>query len=434
MDPTTVAILGIVIMLGLIAFGVPIAFSMAIVGAGGYWILVGFKPAMTQVYINSYQKGSELVFIALPLFILMGQLVYHSRIAVDLYDCVQKWFGRLPGGLAITSVAGCAGFGAVTGSSVAAVATIAPMSMPEMRRYKYDSRLATGSLASAGTLAMLIPPSVILVAYGIWTETSIGHLFIAGVIPGIVLASMYALYIWGRCLINPEMGPIGPKYSWSEKFGSLYKLAPIIAIFTIVLGGIYAGIFTPTEAAGIGVSGVFLVTLVMGRVTWEGTKAALLDAGRTSAMIFAIIVGGHIIGAFLNVSGVTPGLINWVSELGVNKYVVIAIFVVIYLILGAILDVWGMLILTLPFVFPVVTELGFDPVWFGIFIVIMVEIALITPPIGINVYVMHNLAPDVPLGEIFKGVAPFVVVSLIFVVLLTAFPEMALFLVELAFG
>jgi C4-dicarboxylate transporter DctM subunit len=434
MDPTTIAIAGIVVMLALIALGVPIAFSMAVVGAGGYWMLVGFKPAITQVYINSYQKGSELVFIALPLFILMGQLVYHSRIAVDLYDCVQKWFGRLPGGLAITSVAGCAGFGAVTGSSVAAVATIAPMSMPEMRRYKYDVRLATGSLASAGTLAMLIPPSVILVAYGIWTETSIGHLFIAGVIPGIVLATMYSLYIWGRCLINPEMGPIGPRYTWGEKIGSLYKLGPVLAIFLIVLGGIYFGVFTPTEAAGIGVSGVFFVTLVMGRVTWEGTKAALLDAGRTSAMIFAIIVGGHIIGAFLNVTGVTTGLISWIADLGVNKYVVIAIFVALYLVLGAILDVWGMLILTLPFVFPVIVELGFDPVWFGIFIVIMVEIALITPPIGINVYVMHNLAPDVPLTEIFKGVAPFVVVSLIFVVLLTAFPQMALFLVELAFG
>ncbi len=434
MDPTTIAILGIVIMLGLIALGVPIAFSMAVVGAGGYWMMVGFKPAITQVYINSYQKGSELVFIALPLFILMGQLVYHSRIAVDLYDCVQKWFGRLPGGLAITSVAGCAGFGAVTGSSVAAVATIAPMSMPEMRRYKYDPRLATGSLASAGTLAMLIPPSVILVAYGIWTETSIGHLFIAGIIPGIVLATMYALYIWGRCLINPEMGPVGPRYSFAEKVASLYKLIPVLAIFAIVLGGIYFGVFTPTEAAGIGVSGVFVVTLLMGRVTWEGTRAALLDAGRTSAMIFAIIVGGHIVGAFLNVTGVTTGLIDWIADLGVNRYVVIAIFVLLYLVLGAILDVWGMLILTLPFVFPVILDLGFDPVWFGIFIVIMVEIALITPPIGINVYVMHNLAPDVPLTEIFKGVAPFVVVSLIFVVLLTAFPQMALFLVGLAFG
>ena len=434
MDPTTIAILGIVIMLGLIAMGVPIAFSMAVVGAGGYWMMVGFKPAITQVYINSYQKGSELVFIALPLFILMGQLVYHSRIAVDLYDCVQKWFGRLPGGLAITSVAGCAGFGAVTGSSVAAVATIAPMSMPEMRRYKYDPRLATGSLASAGTLAMLIPPSVILVAYGIWTETSIGHLFIAGIIPGIILATMYALYIWGRCLINPEMGPVGPRYTFSEKIASLYKLIPVLSIFAIVLGGIYFGVFTPTEAAGIGVSGVFVVTLVMGRVTWEGTKAALLDAGRTSAMIFAIIVGGHIVGAFLNVTGVTTGLIDWIAALGVNKYIVIAIFVLLYLVLGAILDVWGMLILTLPFVFPVILDLGFDPVWFGIFIVIMVEIALITPPIGINVYVMHNLAPDVPLTEIFKGVAPFVVVSLLFVVLLTAFPQMSLFLVDLAFG
>lgn len=434
MDPTTLAIAGIVVMLALIAMGVPIAFAMAVVGAAGYWILVGYKPALTQIYMNAVQKGSELVFIALPLFILMGQLVYHSKLAVDLYDCVQKWFGRLPGGLAITSVAGCAGFGAVTGSSVAAVATIAPMAMPEMRRYNYDPRLATGALASAGTLAMLIPPSVILVAYGIWTETSIGHLFIAGVIPGIVLATMYALYIWARCKISPEMGPIGPAYTWAERFSSLWKLLPVFTIFFIVLGGIYAGIFTPTEAAGIGVSGVVLVMVMMGRFRFKDVQHALMDAGRTSAMIFAIIIGGHIIGAFLNVTGVTDGLITWIAELGVNKYVVLAIFVLMYLVLGAILDVWGMLILTLPFVFPVIVSLGFDPVWFGVFIVVMVEIALITPPIGINVYVMHNLAPDIELTEIFKGVMPFVVVSLVFVVLLTAFPQMALFLVEVSFS
>ncbi len=433
MDPTTVAILGIVVMLGLIALGVPIAFSMAVTGIGGYWILVGWKQALSQIYINSIDKGSDIVFIALPLFILMGQLVYHSKLAVDLYDCVQKWFGWLPGGLAITSVAGCAGFGAVTGSSVAAVATIAPMSMPEMRRHNYDMQLATGALASAGTLAMLIPPSVILVAYGIWTETSIGHLFIAGIIPGLVLATMFGLYIWGRCVINPEMGPVGPRFTWNERISSLVKLLPIFTIFFVVLGGIYIGAFTPTEASGIGVTGVFTTALLMGRFTWHTAKQALLDAARTSAMIFAIIIGGHIIGAFLNVTGVTNGLITWIAELGVNKYVVLAIFVAMYLVLGAILDVWAMLILTLPFVFPVILSLGFDPVWFGVFIVVMVEIALITPPIGINVYVMHNLAPDIPLVTIFKGVFPFVIVALLFVVLLTAFPQMALFLVQLAF-
>jgi len=433
MDPTTLAVLGIVVMLGMIALGVPIAFSMAVTGIGGYWILVGLKQALTQIYINSVDKGADIVFIALPLFILMGQLVYHSKLAVDLYDCVQKWFGRLPGGLAITSVAGCAAFGAVTGSSVAAVATIAPMAMPEMRRHNYDTRLATGALASAGTLAMLIPPSVILVAYGVWTETSIGHLFIAGIIPGIVLAAMFSAYILGRCILNPEMGPVGPRYSWYDRITSLVKLLPIFTIFVVVLGGIYIGAFTPTEASGIGVTGVFLTALVMGRFTFKTAQQALMDAARTSAMIFAIIIGGHMIGAFLNVTGVTDGLITWIAELGVNKYVVLAIFVLMYLVLGAILDVWAMLILTLPFVFPVILALGFDPVWFGVFIVVMVEIALITPPIGINVYVMHNLAPDVPLMDIFKGVTPFVITALLFVVLLTAFPQMALYLVQLAF-
>ena len=434
MDPILIAILGVVIMLMLIAFGVPIAFSMAIIGVVGIWATLGFPQAVTQISIYAIERGRDFVFVALPLFILMGQLVYHSGIAVDMYDCVHKWCGRLPGGLAITQVAGCAGFGAVTGSSVAAIATIAPMSMPELRRYKYDMRLATGSLASAAPIAMLIPPSVILVAYGVWTETSIGHLFIAGIIPGVVLSIMFAVYIWVRCTINPAMGPVGPRYSWSERISSLRNLIPIFSVFLLVLGGIYLGIFTPSEAAGIGVSGIFAVTVFMGRARWPAIRRALIDTVAFSSMIYIIIVGGHLLGTFLVVTGVTASLIAWISVLELSRYVVMAIFVVMYLVLGAVLDIWAMLILTLPFVFPVIVALGFDPVWFGIFVVMMVEIALITPPIGINVYVMNKLAPDVDLSDIFRGVTPFVIVSLIFVALLIAFPQMALFLPELAFG
>lgn len=434
MDPQTIGLIGIAIMLALIVIGVPIAFAMAVVGIGGTWIMVGLVPAMSQISMNAIARGSSFTLVAIPLFILMGQLVYHTRIAVDLYECVEKWFGRLPGGLAITSVAGCAGFGAVTGSSVAAVATIAPMSMPEMRRYRYDPKLATGAIASAGTLAILIPPSVIMVAYGIWTETSIGHLFIAGIVPGILLAAMYASYIWVRCVIDPAMGPVGPQYEWSERFASLVKLLPIIAIFSIVLGGIYFGVFTPSEAAGIGVAGVLLVAGLMGRLRWQGLRQALLDSAYTSAMIFAVIVAGHIIGAFLVVTHFTDSIIGAITDAGLSKYVVLALFVCMYLVLGAVLDVWGMLILTIPFVFPVMESLGFDPVWFGIFVVIMTELALITPPVGINVYVMHNMAPEVPLQDIFMGVMPFVLVTLVFVVLLAAVPELALFLPRLAFG
>ncbi|MSO80653.1 MAG: TRAP transporter large permease subunit [Alphaproteobacteria bacterium] len=276
-----------------------------------------------------------------------------SSIAVDLYECVEKWFGRLPGGLAITSVAGCAGFGAVTSSSVAAVATIAPMSMPEMRRYRYDPKLATGAIASAGTIAIMITPSVIMVSYGIWTDTSIGHLFIAGIIPGIMLAVMYAGYIWVRCVIDPAMGPVGPQYDWSERFASLVKLLPIIAICSIVLGGIYFGVLTPSEAAGIGVAGVLFVAGLMGRLRWQGLRQALLDSAYTRAMILAVIVAGHIIGAFLVVTHFTDSIIGAITDAGLSKYVVLALFFCMYLVLGAVLDVWGMLILTIPFVFPV---------------------------------------------------------------------------------
>lgn len=428
MEPITLAILGIFVMLAMIGLGVPIAFAMTAVGAVGVWLQVGSNVMFTQLSMNAIQKGSQFTMVALPLFILMGQLVSHARIAADLYDCVQKWFGRMPGGLAITSVAGCAGFGAVTGSSVAAVATIAPMCMPEMRRYNYNMRLATGAVASAGTLAMLIPPSVILVAYGIWTETSIGHLFMAGILPGILMATVYALLIAVRCMINPALGPVGPRYSWRERFVSLWKLVPILAIFVFVLGGIYTGAFTPSEAAGMGVSGVVVVSILMGRFTWSGTRQALIDAGFTTGMIFMIIFGGHVIAAFLVLTGFTDALITLITALDVNRYVVLALFVVMYLMLGAVLDVWAMLILTMPFVYPVILALGFDPIWFGIFLVIMVEIALITPPIGINVYVMQSMAPDVPLVEIFHGVYPFVIVSLIVVAILAAFPQIALVL------
>lgn len=428
MDPTILAILGIVVMLGMIALGVPIAFSMAVTGIGGYWILVGLKQALTQIYINSVDKGADIIFIALPLFILMGQLVYHSKLAVDLYDCVQKWFGRMPGGLAITSVAGCAAFGAVTGSSVAAVATIAPMAMPEMRRHNYDPRLATGAIASAGTLAMLIPPSVILVAYGVWTETSIGHLFIAGIIPGLVLAAMFSIYIAGRCIINPEMGPVGPHYSWYDRITSLVKLLPIFIIFVVVLGGIYIGAFTPTEASGIGVTGVFLTALVMGRFTFKTAQQALMDAARTSAMIFAIIIGGYLVARFLAVTGLTEDLVRVVAGMELGRVLFLLLLIALYLVLGAMLDVFGMLVLTIPFVLPLVTALGIDLIWFGIFVVIMAELALITPPVGANVFVMRRVAPDVPMGDIFRGVFPFVLGELVVLALLIAFPELALWL------
>ena len=431
MESATIGYLGFAALLALIALGVPIGFAMAAVGIAGTYFLVGFMPMAAQVGLNAWENSTEFVLIALPMFVLMGQLVYHFRIAEDLYDTVQKWLGRLPGGMAITAIVAAAGFGAVTGVSAASVATMGAMTMPEMRRYNYDPQLAAGSIASAGTLAILIPPSVLMIVYGIWTETSIGALFLAGIIPGILLTLGFITLIYVRCRLNPSLGPAGPAYSWPERFASLRKLSPIILIFTLVIGGIYVGAFTPTEASAIGVIGVVLVGLFMRRLTWGSVKMSLIDTGVTTGMIFVIIIGGHLIARFLVLTEVTTSLVSIISDSGLNRYVILFLFVLMYLVLGALLDVWGMLILTLPFVFPVMMSLQFDAVWFGIFVVLMTELALITPPIGINVYVMHGIAPEIGLINIFRGVFPFVVVILCFVALITMFPQIVLWLPSL---
>ncbi len=428
LDPQIIGLISFGLMLGLIAIGVPIAFAMLAIAAIGLFIVGSPIHAETQLSITFIEQGSNFVIVAIPLYFLMGQLVYRTDIASDLYDCVYRWLGRLPGGLAISSVVACAGFGSVSGGSVTAVATMGPMCMPAMRRYGYDDGLAAGSISSAGSLGILIPPSIILVVYGIWTEQSIGALFIAGIIPGILLTIGFAATIYIQCIINPKLGPIGERFTWTEKFRSLTKLLPVILTFLVVIGGIYGGIFTPTEAAAIGVFSLILIALAMGRLTWRTLGTCLLETMHTTGMIFIIIIGGHMMGKFIVMTGLTENLITWITDLGLPPLVVMLMFSLLYILLGMVLDIWGMLILTVPFVFPVIIDLGYDPVWFGIYAVIMSELALITPPVGINVYVMAKVAPDVPLNTIFRGVAPFFVATLGLVVLITLFPQIALWL------
>ncbi|MBT3358138.1 MAG: TRAP transporter large permease [Rhodospirillales bacterium] len=428
MDPIIAGVIAVFVMLALIFIGVPIAFALAVVGVVGNAVFLGVPQTAVLVQITAWEIGTNFLLIAVPLFIFMGQLVYQTGIASDLFDFVYKWFGRMPGGLAVTVVITSAGFGAVTGSSVAAVSTMGTMVMPEMRKYKYNLRMATGSLASAGTLAILIPPSIPLVIYGVWTESSIGKLFIAGIIPGVLMAAAFCGMIVVRCVLNREMGPPGPRFPWSERLASLKKLLPTAVIFGVVLGGIYGGFFTPTEASAIGAAGVVVVAALMGRLTWARLRDSLFQSGLISAMVFAILLGGVLLSRFLVQTDVTSALVQFIGGQDVNRYVVIFMFALMYLTLGAVLDTFGMLILTLPFVFPIVLELGFDRIWFGIFMTMMMELALITPPIGLNVYVMNKSAPDVPLSEIFIGTIPFVIACLIMVALITAFPGLALWL------
>ncbi len=428
MEAMTIGVIGLVAMLLLIAIGVPIAFSLIAVGAIGMFLVAGMLPTLTQIAMISWDKGTSFVILCVPLYILMGQLIYHTGIATDLYDCVQKWFGRLPGGLAIASVFACGGFGAVTGSSLAAVSTMGAIVMPEMKKYHYDDKLATGVLSASGTLGILIPPSIIFVFYGIMTDTSIAQLFIAGIVPGIITVVLFSLTIYVRCLCNPSLGPVGPRYSWKEKISSLKKITPVAFIFFVVIGGIYGGIFTPTEASGIGVSGVIASSLIMKRMTWLKFKASVDDTGIISAMIFAILIGGYLIGRFLALTEITSSLVDYIVSLNLNKFVFMICLMFLFAILGCVLDVFGMLILTLPFVFPIIIQLGFDPVWLGVFVVIMAEVALITPPIGVNVFIMQSIVPDIPISTIFKGIAPFLLCELILIAIIIIFPGVTLWL------
>jgi tripartite ATP-independent transporter DctM subunit len=432
MDPSLIGILGFVGMLGIIVLGVPIAFAMLVTASVGLFIVGGPTHAETQIAVTFTDVGANFVMVAVPLYFMMGQLVQRTNIAYDLYECVYRWLGRLPGGLAISSVVACAGFGAVSGGSVTAVATMGPMCIPAMQKYKYDDALATGCISAAGTLGILIPPSIILIGYGVLTETSIGALFIAGIIPGILMTLGYATTIAVICKLNPELGPVGEKFTFIEKISSLNKMAPIFGTFIVVIGGIYAGIFTPTEAAGVGVFCLLIIALMMRRLSWANLRISLLKSMQTSGMIFVIICGGHMMGKFVVQTELTQGLIEWMEVQEASAFTIMLALSLIFIVLGMVLDVWGMLILTIPFTFPIILGLGYSPVWYGVYSVIMSELALITPPVGINVYVMAKMAPDVPLTKIFKGVAPYFIVTLLLVALITVFPDIVMWLPKTA--
>lgn len=428
MSLTLAGIIGVVAMLVLLLLGVPIAFAMALTGAVGLWILEGPGPAMAHTLLIPWAEGRSFVFVTIPLFVLMGQLVFRTGLASDLYDGVRTWISKVPGGMAITSVVACGAFGAVTGSSIATVATMGAIVMPEMRRYKYHPRLATGALAASGTLGILIPPSLIFIFYGVMTETSIGALFIAGIMPGILTAVMFSAIILVRCMITPSLGPPGPGSTWKERWTSTIGLMPILGLFLLVIGGIYGGIFTPTEAAGVGCAGVLVTAAFRRRLSGSAMSKALEETALISAMIFAIIIGGYLVARFLAITGITEDLVSILVGMELGRVSFLLLLVLLYLVLGAMLDVFGMLVLTIPFLMPVVSELGISPIWFGVFAVVMAELALVTPPVGANVFVMRRTAPEVPMGEIFMGVLPFVIGELVVIALLIAFPEIVLWL------
>jgi len=434
MEPFTLGILALAAVVVLIGLGVPLAFAIGAVAVIGNIAFFDIGRAGVQLYNATFSKSTEFIMASVPLFVFMGQLVSVGNIGRDLYECVYKWFGRVPGGLAVTGVMTSAGFGAVTGVSAAAVATVATLSMPEMKRYNYDMKLASGSIAVASTLAILIPPSLMMILFGLWTETSIGRLFVAGIIPALIMTALFCVYIVVRCKRNPQDGPAGPAFPLREKLASLVKLIPVTVIFLIVMGGIYTGLFTPSEAAGAGAFAVLVMLIAMRRLTWAAFVDSAVTTAKISMMIFAIFITVNLFTSFLVLTDVTPRFVNLIASAGLNRYLIMLLIVIMFLLLGMILDPIGMLLLALPFVFPLIVRLNFDPVWFGVICVILVEIALVTPPVGFNCFVLKQVAGGmVSLKDIFLGTLPFVILSLLAIALMVVFPDLVLWLPNLLF-
>ena len=432
MTPLTVGAIGIGILFALLFSGMPIGFVMALVGFIGFAYLVDFNSALGILRIVPYTTFADYGLSVIPLFILMGEFAFFAGLSKDLYDAVHSWLGQLRGGLAMATTWACAGFAAVSGSSLATAATMGSVALPEMRRYHYDDALATGAIAAGGTMGILIPPSVILVLYGIITEQSIGKLFLAGFIPGVLEAAFYTVTIYILCKRNPRLGPPGPRTTMKQKIVSLKNTWIVLLLFILVIGGLYKGVFSPTEAAGVGAFGAFVFGLARRRLGLKAIKSSLNETGKTTAMIFIIVMGAMILGYFLAVSRVPFELASIIGGLEVNRYIILAVILVFYIFLGCVMDSMAMMLITVPIFFPLIVSLGFNPIWFGIIMVRICEIGLITPPVGLNVFIISGIAKDVPLEKIFRGVMPYLFAMVVAAVILLFVPQIATWLPNLA--
>lgn len=422
-----VALTGLSALFVLLVLGLPVAFAMAVSGAIGL-VMVGGLPMLSGILETvPFSTANSYEIITIPMFILMAELVIVSGVADDLFEAAAKWVGRIPGGLAMATALAGAGFGAISGSSTAAAATLSSTSIPAMLKQGYDPKLAGGVVAISGTLAMMIPPSIALVVFGIIGDVSIGALLIGGIIPGLLVTLTIILTVLVLVLKDPSCAPAGRSYSMREKLASLRVSGPMIVLFAAVTGSIYLGIATPTEAAAIGAFGALALALFSGNLTFKALSRALVRAAHATAMILMIILCAHIFGTFFTLTQITQDLVHWVSELEVSRWVIIAMILFGYVILGCFMDQFAILILTVPVVLPVVVSLGFDPIWFGIIAVVTAEVGMVTPPMGLNVFVVSRYTGR-PLKEIFAGVMPHVVAHLILIAILTAFPAIILWL------
>ncbi len=431
MSFTTIGLIGIAVLFILIFLRVPVGFAMAAVGFVGFGCTVSFQASMSMMVKDIFSIFGSYSLTVIPLFVLMGQLAYHSGISKRLFNAAYRFIGHWSGGLAIATVGACAAFSAICGSTNATAATMGAATLPEMKRYNYKPELATGVVAAGGSLGILIPPSVIFIVYGIETEQSIGRLFMAGIGPGLFLTILFilAIVIWTR--LRPELGPKGPKFSLRERFASLSGLIETLLLFILIMGGLFLGVFTPTEAGAIGAFGTLFLALAGRNLTMQGFMTAVFETTRISCMILMIVAGATIFGHFLAVTRIPFDIAQGVSEIQLPRYAIMLIIIAVYLVGGCVIDSLALIMLTIPIFYPVILFLEYDPVWFGVIIVLVTQIGVITPPVGINVYVVSGVARDVPLDVIFKGVLPFLAALIIGTLLLIPFPQIALFLPNL---
>lgn len=428
MSELTVSALGFAALLGLILVRVPIAVAMAVVGVVGTASLAGWPAALATLRQGPFERASSYTLTVIPLFVLMGYVASKAGLSQSLFRAANVWLGHWRGGLAMATVGACAGFGAVCGSSVATGATMCSVALPEMRRYRYADSLSTGSIAAGGTLGIMIPPSIIFVIYGIMTEQSIGKLLLSGVIPGLVETALFIIAIALVTAWKPALGAPGPKATIRERLLAVRNVWEVVVLFLIVIGGIYAGLATPAESAAFGAVGAFLFGLLKRTLGWRRLLDALDQTVRTTAMVFFIIIGADLFGYFMALSQMPMALAAWLSGLQVAPVVVLWAIIVTYVLLGALMDELAMILLTVPIFFPVVTALGYDPIWFGVIIVVVVQIGLIAPPVGLNVFVISGMARDVPMATIYRGIMPFLLAQIVLLILLTLWPALALML------
>jgi tripartite ATP-independent transporter DctM subunit len=431
MNLLTIGIIGIIALVFLLYSNMPVGFAMAFLGFIGFGYVVNYAAASSLLARDVWDVFSSYNLTVIPLFVFMGQIAFHAGISRRLYDSAYVLLGHRRGGLAMTTVGACAGFAAICGSTNATAATMATVALPEMKRYGYDMGLATGTVAAAGSLGILIPPSVIFIVYGILTEQSIGKLFAAGIVPGILLCFLFLMTIHLRVRKNPSLAPPGPKTGFREKIRSFAGILEALVLFLLVMGGIFFGFFTPTEAAAVGAFMTLLIAIVRRQLHWSDFIQSLADTTKISCMIMVIVTGAVIFGHFMAITRLPYTLANYVGSLPLGPHAVIGLIILVYLVGGCFMDALAMIMLTIPIFYPVVQTLGFDPIWFGVVIVLVTEMGVITPPVGVNVYVVYGVARDVPLETIFKGVYPMLIALLVCNLLLILFPQIALWLPSL---